>query len=317
MTALAVIELSRKAELIEVPTPLVDKDTVVVRTAFSGVSVGTEMWRAIGRRTDYGSPPFINGYQATGVIEEVGESVTGLHRGDPVAVFCRGSHAQFVRSTPDLVLPLAGEESLLPAALFVQPCVAANALNLAAVAAGDSVLVVGQGLIGQCTGILARLRGAYVVATEVAPRRLAVSRSRCADWTIDASQVTSVWETLKPRFPEGMDVVVESTGFQDLLNGAFECCRDGGRFVFEGWYPDEVSFHFHTPHRKQVTVSFPFFIGSRGVREAVIRLIESRILDMGPLISHVVGWRDSGEAYTKLFGPHGRDYNGLVFRWSD
>ena len=65
MNALTVTELGKKAELVEMPRPECDDDGVVIKTAYSGVSVGTEMWIAHGKRKDYGEVPFVNGYQAT------------------------------------------------------------------------------------------------------------------------------------------------------------------------------------------------------------------------------------------------------------
>lgn len=315
MKALAVKEWGRKAELREMPKPEVSEGAVVVKTHFSGVSVGTEMWIASGRRKDYGDPPFVNGYQASGEIVEVGPGVEELKKGDLVTVFCQGSHAEFVKATAALTHKLADPRIAPMAALFVQPCVGTNALNYANVNAGDNVLVVGQGLIGQCTALIARLRGAYVVASDISPERLAISRRHCADWTIDSS-AGPLFNQVRERFPNGMDVVLESTGFQKLLDEALNCCTHGGRFVFEGWYPDDVHFNFSIPHGKQLRAFFPVFIGPRQVQQSVIRLMASGLLDLNPLISHRVSWRESEGIYNELFTPRRDSFNGIVFDWS-
>lgn len=315
MNALAITELGRKAELREMPRPEVSEGNVVVKTHYSGVSVGTEMWIGAGRRKDYGEPPFVNGYQASGQVVEVGTGVEDMAEGDLVTVFCQGSHAEYVKASASLTHKLPDPAITEMAALFVQPCVGANALNHANVNAGDNVLVVGQGLIGQCTALIARLRGAFVATSDVSPERLEISRRYCADWAIDATQ-GPVAQAVRERFPNGMDVVLESTGFQKLLDDALRACTYGGRFVFEGWYPDEVHYTFQLPHEKQLRAFFPCFIGPRAVQQSVIRLMAMGHLDLRPLISHHVAWQDSEAIYNQLFTPERDRFNGIAFDWT-
>ena len=314
MAGLAVTELGARAELLELPRPRPARDEVLVETRYSGVSVGTEMWIASGRRADYGEPPFVNGYQATGRVVEVGPDVGEVEEGDLVALFCRGAHSQYVKAKEELVHKI-GDDIVREAALFVQPSVGANALNLAGVNTGDVVLIVGQGLIGQCTAMLARLRGAYVVATDVSPERLRVSEGFCADWVIDAGEA-DLPEEVRGRFPGGVDVVAESTGFQALLDDAMRCCKRHGRFVFEGWYPDEVSYTFQIAHERELSAFYPVFIGPRPTREGILRMMASGALDTRPLISHGVSWEESAGVYNELFTSERDRFNGIVIDWS-
>lgn len=315
MKALAITEIGQRAELMNMPRPVIDEDSVIIKTAYSGVSIGTEMWIAEGRRSDYGEPPFVNGYQASGRIVEVGANGRGRFEvGDLVTVFCSGAHSEYVKAGLWSVHKLSAEQSLKACAMFVQPCVAANAWNMAGVNTGSTVYVAGQGLIGQCAAMIARLRGAYVIASDISADRLARSSAYCADWSIDASREKAL-DAIQARFPDGVDIAAESTGFEALLDDAMSAVRAKGTFVFLGWYPDRASFYFNTPHNKQLNAVFPCFIGDRPVREGVIRLIESGSLNMLPLISHEVDWRDSAELYNTLFTKRRNDYNGIVFRW--
>jgi threonine dehydrogenase-like Zn-dependent dehydrogenase len=141
------------------------------------------------------------------------------------------------------------------------------------------------------------------------------SRAHCADWVLDASTKPSVSERIRDRFPSGVDIVVESTGFQELLNDAFLCCRSRGRFVLEGWYPESISYDFHTPHTKELTVIHPCFIGEREVREAVLRLMEDGALDMDALISDVVPFDRAAALYSMLFSEESHQLNGVIFDW--
>jgi len=321
MKSVVVVELGRRAELLDVPVPQPARGEVLLRVRYSGVSIGTEMWIATGRRLEGRTVPFpAAGYQATGEIVALGEGVEGFSAGQRVVAFCTASHSQFAVAGAQYVHRLPEGAPEKACALFVMPCVGAHALNHARVQTGEDVLVVGQGLIGQCTAQLARLRGAYVVASEVSPQRMAVSRRHCADWVVDARQ-GPVWELTRERFPDGFDVVLESTGLQELVEDAMRCVRagglgQGGRFVFEGWYPGAIAYTFHLPHSRQLQCFYPSFIGPRRDREGVLRLIASGALRIEPLISHVVPWRESAGIYNRLFTEERNRFNGIVFDWT-
>lgn len=314
MQALAVTVLGERAELMELPRPQAGPGELVLKTWFSGVSVGTEMLIAQGKRKDHGEVPFVNGYQATGEVIEIGAGVENFSVGDAVVALVSGAHSQYVRATAEYSYPLTDARQADVTAMWVQPAVAANALNQAGVNCGDTVLVIGQGLIGQSTAMLARLRGAYVIASDIAASRLEISRQHCADWTIDGS-TRKVSEMVRERFPDGVDVVMESTGVQSLLDDAMNCCADNGRFVFGGFYPGTIAYEFLTPHRRQLRAFYPTSIGPHASREGVIRLIERGDFAMKPLLSHVVSWRESASTYNRLFGKERDEFNGIVFDW--
>jgi 2-desacetyl-2-hydroxyethyl bacteriochlorophyllide A dehydrogenase len=298
-----------------VPTPSAGE--VLIDVHFSGVSIGTELWGATGKVDIWGPPPFVPGYQAVGQIVAVGGDGAGALRvGDYVASFVIGSHQRYALADPEYTHVLGATDHLHRAAIFVPAGVGSNALNMAGVRAGDSVLVIGQGLIGQATALLARLRGAYVIGTDVSPERLALSAEHCVDWSIDSSNGAPS-KTIAERFPDGVDVVIESTGFTALVDEAMACVREGGRFVFEGYYPDGLHFDFVNPHEKQVTAFFPCFIGDAPAREGILRLISEGTVDLEPLITHEVSWRESAELYARLFTQQRDHINGIVFDWRD
>jgi len=316
MKALTLAGPGGPAEVKDAPLPKLGADAVLVRTHYTGVSAGTEMWVATGRRWPESPADFLNpGYQAAGEIIEVGTEVKDFAPGDIVAVFCQNAHAEYVAASVSLTHKLPRAEVCKVGSLFVQPSVGANALNHADVRCGDTVYVVGQGLVGQFTAQLARLRGAYVITSDVSPARIALSERYCADWVIDASK-GPVSERLKERFPNGVDVAIESTGFEALLDDAFECATYGGRFVFEGWYPDDIHYTFHLPHQKQLRAFYPSFIGPEPSRAGVIRLMAADKLAVEPLISHCVPGTQSADLYNRLFTDERNQFNGIVFEWA-
>ena len=311
-----VIEQYGRVALTRAPLPEVGDDTVLARVHYSGISIGTEM--LLGTGTLGPKPvPFVPGYQAAGEIVALGRNVQGLAIGDPIAFFNRtGSHGAYAATTPELVHRLGSPAECLLASLFVQPSVGANALDLLDVRTGDSVLVVGQGLIGQATAQLARLRGAFVAASDLAPTRLALSAAYCADWVLDAGQGPIEKQTAA-RFPKGFDVVIETTGADAVLEDSLRCTSYGGRFAFLGYHPGMMQFPFDAAHRRELRAVFPFFIGKPPVREGVLRLLASGALALRPLIDHVISWREVEPLYQSLFTPARNALNGVTIDWRD
>lgn len=308
-----------EVELRNVVVPPPGVNEILIKTEFSGVSVGTEMAGAYGRNKIWGELPFTPGYQGVGRIIEFGE-MTDTHDfriGDLVAYFSvKGTHRSLT------IAPLArthrvpdGELSKY-VGLFVQPCVAANAINKGEIKSGDKVLVIGQGIIGQSTAYLAKMRGAHTVTTDVSKQRLASSREFCAHEVFDTSE-KSCAELVMASYPLGFDVVIESTGIVGLVDEALKCLKFEGRMVFEGHYPGELKFDFDSAIKRQLTAVFPFFIGEPKLRESVIDMIVYGEFPMNKLVSHEISWRDAADVYRKLFGPEKDSMNGILIDWRD
>jgi 2-desacetyl-2-hydroxyethyl bacteriochlorophyllide A dehydrogenase len=260
--------------------------------------------------------PYVPGYQAVGQVIALGDSTSGAHVavGELVACFTMGAHQRYVVADLALTHRVDRTDRSHTAALFVQPAVGANALNLAQVKSGDSVLIVGQGLIGQATAKLARLRGAYVIGTDLSPERLQISQTHCVDRIVDAS-IAPPSEQIADEFPAGVDIVIESTGFDDLVVEAIKCARKHGTMVFEGQYTGGITIPPSAAHAKYLTAVFPNFLGSPASRASVLRMLTDGTLDLLPLITHLTTWDSAVELYSRLFTAERDHINGIVFDW--
>lgn len=304
-----------EARIQDLPTEEPGPGELLIEVLYSGVSVGTEMLAAHGKFDSFGPPPFVAGYQAVGRVVQCGDGVDReFAPGTLVASFQKGSHRKYLVVTVALSHPLAGS-ALIESAMFVQPCVGANALDRAMVKPGETVLVIGQGLIGQSTALQARLLGATVIGADISSSRLELSLGECIDIAIDTS-LDDLETSLKSRYPDGVDVVIESTGIVTLIDEGMKCVRDQGRFVFEGYYPGQVSFTYAEAHKKQITGVFPWFIGPAELRKAVLARIETGEMPLARLISNIVPWDEVEGFYQGLIDGANRDINGLVIDWS-
>lgn len=325
---------SQEFRLADVELPEMGPKDIVLRALFSGVSIGTE-FALIRNKISWGPYPLCTGYQAVGVVEQVGSEAQGFKIGDKV--YYRNSRGPF-RMDGQAVTPVTGTHcsmavtdtantshgpALLPPGVdpevgsaFVMPAVGYYGVDMAGVRLGDVVAVQGAGLIGLGVVAAAKLRGAIIVAIDLDERKLAVARRLGADHLIQAGR-EDVGQALRAIAPQGADVVFESTGVPALLDSAFALCRSHGKFVFQGNYGTEpISFHFLVPHGKRVTAYFPCDDGHVPCRRAIMQLLASGALKWGETITHRVDAKDAPALYTHINqGGNASDILGAVIRW--
>jgi threonine dehydrogenase-like Zn-dependent dehydrogenase len=128
-----------------------------------------------------------------------------------------------------------------------------HAVERAAVALGDTVVVQGSGPVGLNAAIFAQLSGALRVIVIGAPRaRLEAARRLGADETLDITEVQDPAE--RARFVRertsgrGADVVIEASGNPRAVVEGLEMLRDAGRYVVVGQYTDAGDITLN-PHR--------------------------------------------------------------------
>jgi 2-desacetyl-2-hydroxyethyl bacteriochlorophyllide A dehydrogenase len=314
---------------VNLPDPKADE--VLIRTVYSGVSQGTERWMLLGRynrmsddvATTY---PCYPGYQAAGVVEAVGDAVSDLKPGDRVIAagtrFVEGqpvspgraSHcARLVAPRQDVAL-LSPDADLAAAALFVMAAVGRHGARLANIQAGERVLVIGQGMIGQMAAQAARMRGARVISTDLVEERVALSAHHSADRAVLVSG-DELKALVREEAPDGMDVVVDTTGISRMFDTCLALIRREGRLLLQGYYPDPIVIDFHRAHLQRVTVVFPCGWDREDDQRLADDLSRGRPT-VAPLITHRVPYREAPDAY-RLVVEHPEQSLGMVFHWSE
>jgi threonine dehydrogenase-like Zn-dependent dehydrogenase len=153
------------------------------------------------------------------------------------------------------------------------------------VKAGDRVAVVGCGFMGLLlVQLLARSPLDAVIAVDLDERRLELAARFGATETIAAGDADV--EALRAL---GLDCVVDSSGAQNGLDLSSRIVRDGGRLNLFGWNHGTGSFPGDLWHMRGLTVvnSAP----NSAVRDTwpvAIRLLQRGLVDLQPLISHIV-----------------------------
>jgi NADPH:quinone reductase-like Zn-dependent oxidoreductase len=240
MRAIALTEFggNDRLELTQVDDPKVGPDFVLIRVR--GAGLNPVDWKIREGSLESRFPhifPVVPGWEAAGVVEEVGPAVTGLARGDEVFAYCRkhfvgeGTYAEYVSVPEDFVsrkpealdfvhagaVPLAGLTAF-------QALVEATAVR-----AGETVLVQGAaGGVGAFAVQLARARGAQVIGTATSAKHEFL-RDLGTTEEIDYSQVDFV-EAVRESRAEGIDVVFDLFGGETLWRSV-DVIAHGGRIV--------------------------------------------------------------------------------------
>jgi threonine dehydrogenase-like Zn-dependent dehydrogenase len=238
----------------------------------------------LGSRMVPMAPP---GHEGVGYVTRVGRGVSGLKEGDRVAgggfATLRNLPAGRVYKLPD---------SPLPDELWIVEPVscAVTGLDHCRLRPGDRVAVIGAGFMGLL--LLQGLLHAPVdqlVAVDVVQSRLDLARSLGVPEVLNSAE-TSREELVARLKPRAYDVVVDTTGSQAGLDLATELVRRGGLINLFGWIKgeratfDPTAWHLggftvvNSAPASQLRDPFP----------PAIRLLHQGIIDLRPLVTHVV-----------------------------
>lgn len=264
-----------RAILADAPEPELRRGEVLVATAFSAISSGTEMWvirnsadpatagqeyppvdynppkiRADGARWNGPAPrpplPHMDsiGYSLAGTVLAVGDDVVDVAPGDRVA--CSGSqcafHAERVAVPRSLVTPVPDGVSLDQAAFVTLGTITIQSLRQTECHFGEHVVVFGLGLLGLLSVQIARSAGLLPIGFDIDERRVEQARALGATAVFNPQTINPV-ETVKSLTGGfGADAVVlyAVTSSNEPLNLAFEMCRQRGHVVGVGLFGQAI-----------------------------------------------------------------------------
>lgn len=322
----------KRVEIREMQVPEIGPDQVGIRTTFSGISQGTERWALTGRYghydVDYAAYfPCSPGYQAAGVVEEVGSDVTDISVGDHVFTMgthfddpdhkypgpCQASHAGYLVAAASEVWRVAPEVDLAGASLFHMAGVARHGIRLTGVREGDLVALIGLGMIGQMAGQAAKRVGARVIATDLIADRVTLASRHSADVAVDGT-TDSLEDVVRAEAPQGADVAIDTTGISSMFDRCLGLIHEEGRIAMQGYYPDPISIDFHPTHLRRPLVSFPCGWDDQYNGDLADDMATGRIA-IDPLITHRIPFREAETAY-ELVVDHPDRSMAMVFDWA-
>jgi S-(hydroxymethyl)glutathione dehydrogenase/alcohol dehydrogenase len=167
-----------------------------------------------------------------------GESRTALADGRPLRqLMFLGSFAEYCVVSDQQAIAVPKEIPFDRACLIgcgVMTGVGA-ALNLGAVAHGDTVMVIGCGAVGLAAVQGARLAGAAaIIAVDLDPAKLMLASKMGATASVDASKDDAIAAAKQQTGGRGADVVIEAAGSAAAFRITSEAVRDGGQIIWLG-----------------------------------------------------------------------------------
>lgn len=241
------------------------------------------------------SPPTVIGYDVSGVVEDVGESVTDFEAGDEVfytpEIFGeRGSYADY--HTADEAIVARKPETLSHTEAAALPLAGGTAweamVTRGDVGAGETALIHGAGGVGAHAVQIADAAGAQVVAT-ASPQTVEQTEELGATRAVDYESEAFV-DVMQSEFEEPADVVFTTVGGGTLAESA-PVTRPHGRMVTIL----EPEGEWGAAYQKNFTVHLLFLERARRYLDGLRRLVERGQLQ--PVIDSVLPLEDVAEAH--------------------
>ncbi|GGF98887.1 hypothetical protein GCM10010912_49570 [Paenibacillus albidus] len=327
----SVISLKGKVEILDIDEPLVEANYVSVETIYSAISSGTELLL----KNIKSENPIQLGYSAMGVVREIGEGVTHVQKGQRVA--CYGSpytrHAEILAVPKHLVVPLPDTCTSKDAAFVGLGAIAIHALRQADLRFGESVVVVGLGILGQIAGRIADISGNRVIGFDLlAERCTKLSEAISAQVYDQVEDVSRAVVSLDQH--QGVDAVVicANGANSGMIDQALRWIRDRGRIIIVGDVKMDFDRELMFAKEAQILISRAGGPGryhesyeSKGVDYPIgyvrwtegrnmaeyIRLLAEQRISIQRLITHELSLLSMTEAY-EMLSKSPRDVLGVL-----
>ena len=316
--------------------PVLQGNEVKVKTLFSTVSCGTEKANITAHPSlapDKGENvvfPRQLGYSSSGIVEEVGGNVKTVKPGDRVVMHW-STHSEYNILGEDKVIKIENETiSMQEAAVAFITTFPMAAIRKTKLELGESVLIMGLGLLGQLAIKLARLAGAVpIVAVDPVKERREEALKNGADFVFDPFE-KGFSTAVKTVTDGGAKVCIEVTGVGSGLDGALDCMAKFGRVALLGctrssdftidYYkkihvPGITLVGAHTMARPDIESHGGWFTHRDDIK-SVLKLIAGKRLEIKEMIKEVHSPDECSEVYTRLIND--KNFPILVqFDWSE
>jgi L-iditol 2-dehydrogenase len=318
-------------EAFELPDP--GSHQLLVRTTRTAVSAGTELTGLLGAGPRSRFPAY-PGYSHVGVVERVGDQVTGFAVGD--RVLSMGKHQTHVLldlsphrpGGPEYVERVPAGLAPEHAAFAILGSVSLHGVRRAELQIGQSAAVFGQGIVGQLLVQLARAAGCDpVIGIDVVGPRLEEARMSGAHVVVDASRDDPVQAVERATGGNGAEAVFDATRTPRTLPVMMKAAAMGGRVLVVGSVMGTVEIDAFTELQlKELSIVGCFQPAAplephhflpwtqRRNRQIFMQMAASGAIKLEHLITHRVAYQRAPETFD-MIKRGGTDWLGIVFTW--
>ena len=356
----------------EVPEPALRQGGVIIRNEYSLISAGTERSSVQKRKEGLlskakSNPDMVKlvlsqmrhqgvwnvykkvmtkleafgplGYSSAGTVIAVANNVDDFVVGDKVA--CGGSganHAEVLFVPKNLCVKVPEEVSQQDAAYTTVGAIALQGVRQTAPTLGETVVVIGLGLVGQITVQILKAAGCAVIGIDLDPQSVALARTLGADAAFRRSTAGLQADILSQTRGQGADAVIitAATKSNDPIQLAGELARDKGRVVLVGdvgitiprapYYMKELDFKLsrsYGPGRydkayedqgRDYPLGFVRWTERRNMEE-FLRLVREKKVNVQKLTTHTFPIENALEAYEMIAGKKKDRYIGVLLEY--
>lgn len=356
----------------DVSPPVVDDDSVLVKVKYSLISTGTEiasitsfsesilkkalkhpekvkqafnMVRTLGFSETIDKvrgklePAYPIGYSCAGIVIGVGENVGDTKIGDRVA--CTGggyaNHAEIVCIPHNLVVKIPDGLDFKQSASVALGAIAMQGVRRAAPTFGETIAVIGLGLVGQLTAQILKAAGCHVIGIDLIKSKVELALTLGMDYGIVVGENEPVEQVIRYTAEIGVDatIITAATESDVPVQQAMQMTRKKGRVVVVGsvglnlkrhpFYEKELDFLIscsYGPGRydknyEEQGIDYPYayvrWTENRNMQEYLGMLAEGKI-NFSSLISREYYIADAAVGYRELKESEDRPL-GILLRY--
>ena len=361
-------------ELAEVPIPLCSSNKILVKNINSLISIGSErsvielgekslLGKAKARpdlvkrfmekgkkegfvktfkealeRLDNPTPL---GYSSAGMVVEVGKDVHSFSRGDKVACIGAGYalHTEYITVPENLCCKIPDNISFEEASFGMLGIIALHGIRCAKLTFGESVAVIGLGLLGLLTVQILKAYGCKVIGTDIDSKKNEMAKTFGADYVFASDDdFKNGIEMATNGYGADAVIITTATKSDVPVNTAVDITRYGGRIVLVGvadihpqrnemWHKEvEIIVSkaggpgtldpFYENKGVDYPLGFVRWTENRNLEE-FLRLIAEKKVDVKSLITHRFKIEQAESVYKDIMEGKGGPYIGVVLEYPE
>jgi polar amino acid transport system substrate-binding protein len=281
------------------------------------------------------------GYSAAGIVIDAGADITAFRAGDRIACAGAGfaSHAELLSVPQNLCAHLPAGVSFEEAAFGTLGAIALQGVRLAEPTLGESVVVIGLGLIGQLTVQLLKANGCRVFGIDLDPERVKLAQELGADAgaATGAGLLDKAMAWSRGRGADAV-LIAAATSSNEPVELAAKLSRLKGRVVAVGavgldiprqpFYERELTLKIsmsygpgrYDPEYEERGHDYPFayvrWTEQRNI-EAFLDLVAQRRIDVQRLVTHRFPIEDADKAYELIGGEKPAAHLGVMLTYDE
>ena len=307
----------------QIPVPQPQPHEVLVRTRMIGVC-GSDIHVYHGKHP-FTAYPVTQGHEVSGDIVAVGSAVTGLAAGRKVTiepqVYCgkchpcthgkynlceelkvmgfqtTGTASTYFAVDAAKVTPLPQELSFAEGAMIEPLAVAVHAVRRYGDVAGQKVVVLGAGPIGNLVAQVAKGMGAEtVMVTDISDYRLALAKQCGADVVVNTGKEDFGTAMVAHLGPDKADVIYDCAGSDITMNQAIRCARKGSTIILVAVFAKMATVDLAVLNDHELDLNTTMMYRHEDYLQAIALVSEGKV-QLQPLMSKVFPFGQYQQAY--------------------